>query len=344
LKLWFEEATTNRFDVKLLGQATWYLQSRITQLADCSIVLGQSRYAALITARYLPPLNDATILNQRKTKYASPLPTSAVFTKRDCSPNYASVLRLQEEFDFDYAAVIGSLIWLMNTYITMSFAFRKLAKFMQFPGKQHFLYLKHLLHHLQSNRCSGGIKFYSNVQPSPLYQFMVDNGNVEHALAPIIQFTDSSFQDYPDTSRSTGGYLTLFIQGAVVEAVSTMPTIVSQSTCVAEYCIASLAVMAGSYLKKSSTRYRVIIRIVHSQSPSEQTPNRELTQQTPQKKPTARVILLDDSTTFVIVLQMAQLYCSKVQGTNNPADCLTKPLAAPALQLEANVFQVEVDP
>jgi hypothetical protein len=34
----------------------------------------------------------------------------------------------------------------------------------------------------------------------------------------------------------------------------------------------------------------------------------------------------------------------KVHGTNNPADCLTKPLAAPALQLETNAFQVEVDP
>jgi hypothetical protein len=144
------------------------------------------------------------------------------------------VLRLEKEFNFDYAAVIGSLIWLMNTCITMSFAIRKRAKFMQFPGKQHFLYLKHLLRHLQSNRCSSGIKFYSNVQLSPLYQFMVDNGNVEHALAPIIQFIDSSFQDCPDTSRSTGGYLT-FMQGAVVEAVSTMPTIGSQSTCDAEY-------------------------------------------------------------------------------------------------------------
>jgi hypothetical protein len=70
----------NRFDVKLLGQATWYLQSRITQLADYSIILDQSRYAALIAARYLPPLNDANILNERKTKYASPLLTSAVFT------------------------------------------------------------------------------------------------------------------------------------------------------------------------------------------------------------------------------------------------------------------------
>jgi hypothetical protein len=73
---------------------------------------------------------------------------------------------------------------------------------------------------------------------------MIDSGNSEHAEAPIMQFTDSSFQDCPDTSRSTGGYLIL-MQGAVVDAVSTMPTIFSQSTCEAEYCMDSLVVMAG---------------------------------------------------------------------------------------------------
>jgi Reverse transcriptase (RNA-dependent DNA polymerase) len=34
LKAWFEQATTHRFDVQTMGQATWYLQSRITQQAD----------------------------------------------------------------------------------------------------------------------------------------------------------------------------------------------------------------------------------------------------------------------------------------------------------------------
>jgi hypothetical protein len=107
LKTWFEQATQARFDVTLLGQATWYLQSRITQLADYSIILDQSRYAALLTARYLPPLNNDGISLQRKAMYASPLPASPVFTKNDCSPNYVTVMTLQEEFNFDYAAAIG---------------------------------------------------------------------------------------------------------------------------------------------------------------------------------------------------------------------------------------------
>jgi hypothetical protein len=80
-------------------------------------------------------------------------------------------------------------------------------------------------------------------------QLMIDSGNEEHAEAPTNQFTDSSFQDCPDTSRSTGGYIT-FMQGAAVQAVRTTPTIVSQSTCEAEYCMASLCVMSGSYIKK----------------------------------------------------------------------------------------------
>lgn len=97
LKTWFEQVTQARFDVSMLGQAKWYLQSRITQLADFSIILDQSRYAALITARYLPPTSIDSISDSRKAKYASPLPASPTFTKNDCSKNYAAVMRLQEE-------------------------------------------------------------------------------------------------------------------------------------------------------------------------------------------------------------------------------------------------------
>jgi hypothetical protein len=46
----------------------------------------------------------------------TPLPPTAVFTKKDCSENYLDVQKLEEEFGFEYAAVIGSLIYLMNTF------------------------------------------------------------------------------------------------------------------------------------------------------------------------------------------------------------------------------------
>ena len=88
LKVWFEEATKKRFDVQLLGQAQWYLQSRITQCADYSIILDQSRYAALIIERYLPNLPSKTLTPRSIKAYEAPLPPTAVFTKKDCSENY----------------------------------------------------------------------------------------------------------------------------------------------------------------------------------------------------------------------------------------------------------------
>jgi hypothetical protein len=73
LNIWFERATEERFDVTLLGQATWYLQSRITQLANYSIILDQSRYATYCS---LP-----TPIEQRRHKSATQghvcIPTSS---------------------------------------------------------------------------------------------------------------------------------------------------------------------------------------------------------------------------------------------------------------------------
>jgi hypothetical protein len=167
LKEWFEKATKKRFDVQLMGQATWYLQSRITQLAEYSIVLDQSRFATLIVKQYLSNFPESDISTQMRQRYATPLPTTATFTKQDCSPTYSDVVKIQEEFGFEYAAVVGSLIYLMNTYVRMNYAIRKLARFMQYPGRKHYKMLLHLLRYLQCHRCRGGLKFYSNMESSP---------------------------------------------------------------------------------------------------------------------------------------------------------------------------------
>jgi hypothetical protein len=117
LRNWFEKATQSRFDVQLMGQSNWYLQSRITQHADYSITLDQSRYAALVLQRYLMRASDADVTVLMKNKFATPIPVTTIFTKKDCCPTYSDVMELQEEFGFEYAAAVGSLIYLMNTYI-----------------------------------------------------------------------------------------------------------------------------------------------------------------------------------------------------------------------------------
>jgi hypothetical protein len=79
------------------------------------------------------------------------------------------------------------------------------------------VYLNHLLH-LQSQCCSGGIKFYTNIKFYDSLWLMVDSGNAEHADLFIILLTDSSLQEFPDTSRSRDGYFTCK-EGGVIDAV-----------------------------------------------------------------------------------------------------------------------------
>jgi hypothetical protein len=125
-------------------------------------------FAALIVERILSNIPESDIATKMRQRYATPLPTTATFTKQNCSSTYADVVKIQEEFGFEYAAVVGSLIYLMNTYIRLNYVVRKLARFMQYPGRKHFKMLLHLLRHLQCHRCRGGLKFYSDMQSSPL--------------------------------------------------------------------------------------------------------------------------------------------------------------------------------
>jgi hypothetical protein len=67
------------------------------------------------------------------------------------------------------------------------------------------------------------------------------------------------------------------MQGAVIETVSTMPTIVSQSTCKAEYCMASLCVMAGSYIRKVFNETLIFFYTDLTLYQSELTPSRPWT-------------------------------------------------------------------
>jgi hypothetical protein len=63
-------------------------------------------------------------------------------------------------------------------------------------------------------------------------------------------FCDSSWQDDPDTSRSTSGYH-IFCQGGVIESATTLPDPVALSSAEAEYnnaCVAGMAVTAAMML------------------------------------------------------------------------------------------------
>ena len=71
----------------------------------------------------------------------------------------------------------------------------------------------------------------SNIQESPVFE-ICNRNNLP--LTNIVGFSDTSWQDCPDTGRSTCGYK-LFVQGGIVDAQSVMPVPVALSSAEAEY-------------------------------------------------------------------------------------------------------------
>ena len=229
----FEAAVSKQYNVELMGQAHWYLQARITQSANYDITIDQSRYIALICNRFLPQKGVEGVTDAERKKYAAPLPYDFVATKEDRSKTYVEVLQLQEEYGFEYASVIGMLIYLMNTAFILHFAITKLGKFNALPGEKHFKAVKHILNHLRCNHTSFGITYYADPKRLPLNQLLKDHVGTE-LDSPLTLFTDSSWQDCPDTGRSTGGYL-LYQQGGLIDGGSFVPTPVALSSAEAEY-------------------------------------------------------------------------------------------------------------
>ena len=227
----FEATLQDRFDVDFIGQAHWYLQSRVSQNSDYSIELDQARYSSLILSRFVPSLSLTSISDEDRKRYNAPLPAEYVATKEDCASDSFEVLRLDQEFGFKYSSLIGMLIFLLNTAFLLQFSIRKLAKFMAMPRRKHYQAAAHLLRYLRCNYLSLGLKFYPTLADSPLYAMVspLDSCPSNIGDFPLILFTDSSWQDCPDTSRSTGSYL-IYLNGGLIDGASFVPSPVALSS------------------------------------------------------------------------------------------------------------------
>ena len=126
---------------------------------------------------------------------------------------------------------MGSLIYLFSTRVEFSFAVHKLAKFSANPGKVYFEGLVHLLGYIRDNKTLG-LKYYSDLNDAPvtdiLRQANIKTNN--HFMA----FSDSSWQDCPDTVRSTGAYI-IYYQGGPIDHGTHVPVPVAQPSAESEY-------------------------------------------------------------------------------------------------------------
>lgn len=152
-----------------MGQAHWYLATRINQLSNCDIELDQSRYCRLIVKKYLETAGAKEVLHL----HATPFALDFVPTLEDCSVDKDATKQLEREYNIDYASCVGSLIYLAMTRCDITYAVNKLAKFSIQPGRNHFEAMLHVLRYLCNNSFIG-IKFYSNAMDAPITCMLID--------------------------------------------------------------------------------------------------------------------------------------------------------------------------
>ena len=112
----------NRFYMKFLGYAHWFMSIIIYQMKDHSIYVDQARYATSIDAEYL----DTGTVKASTKFYNITLLSDMIFTKYDKSTSDEHVEKLTREFNIHYRACIGSFIYLLYIILDLSFAVHKL--------------------------------------------------------------------------------------------------------------------------------------------------------------------------------------------------------------------------
>ena len=89
----------------------------------------------------------------------------------------------------------------------------------------------HILRYIRDNKTLG-LKYYADMNEVPvsdmLRQAIIKTEN--HLMA----FSDSSWQDFLDTGKSTGAY-NIFHQGGIIDHVTHVPGPVAQSSAESEY-------------------------------------------------------------------------------------------------------------
>ena len=114
---------------------------------------------------------------------------------------------------------------------TKNHLIHKLAKFPDNPGKVHFEGLVNLLIYIRYNNTLV-LKYYADLNDATVTDLLrQSNINTKNHL---MNFSDSSWQDCPDTGRSTGAYI-IFYQGGPIDHGTHVPGPVAQSSVESEY-------------------------------------------------------------------------------------------------------------
>jgi hypothetical protein len=236
----FQDEVKGRFNIDFNGNANWFLNMRIHQYEDFSSSIDQYRYTKTLLKKYCPEDAPFGTPPYRST----PAPSKHVYSKEN-RPSDEEQLALNKEYKgLDFRSAVCSLLYLaLGTRGDILFIVNKLAKACIAPGRQDFKALLWLFGYLRAEP-EWGTKFYSNINESPVSEILS-----KHSVpsSDIVVFTDASWQDCPDTGRSTTGFL-IYYQGGVIEANSMLQIPVAMSSCEAEVMASCSGCMAAAHI------------------------------------------------------------------------------------------------
>ena len=113
------------------------------------------------------------------------------------------------------------------------------------PGKVQFEGLVNLLGYIRDNNTLG-LKYYDDLIDAPVTDIL-RQANIK-TKNHLMDFSESSWQDCPETGRSTGAYI-IFYQGGPIDHVTHVPGQVAQSSAESEYNAACTVGMALAHFR-----------------------------------------------------------------------------------------------
>jgi hypothetical protein len=93
----FEELLKARFNVEFMGQAHWYLSTRINQLQNFDIELDQYWYSLSMVKRYL----ENVVVKKVQKFHATPLPGDFTPKQYDCCKDEDALKELEAEYNLE---------------------------------------------------------------------------------------------------------------------------------------------------------------------------------------------------------------------------------------------------
>jgi hypothetical protein len=207
-----------------LGPASWILGMRIRQQVDV-IILDQTQYVRDIISRFNKHIEES---RGRHRAPQTPLPVQLTLVSSDSKLGV----------DKPYREIVGSLAYLANgSYPDLSQPVSQLSRHLHSPGIEHWNAAVHVLRYLEGTlEKDRGIHYIK--AKSPVGQFDPESFNdFESRSSWPRAAVDSDFGNNMETGKSTSGQL-ITIRGAAVSWRSKGQTVVTTSSCHAEYVAA----------------------------------------------------------------------------------------------------------